>query len=78
MFFMDANQLIRNCNQMSTAALSPFQGQWVACSEDGCHILASATDLDALFQEIDRIGLSRYVLDRVPMPEEDFLGGTVT
>jgi hypothetical protein len=75
---MDANQLIRHCNQKSPEELSPFHGRWVAWSEDGCQILASAGDLDNLFQEIDRRGLNRYVLDRIPLPEEDFLGGTTT
>ena len=75
---MDANHLIRQCNQKSPEELSPFQGQWVAWSEDGCQILASAADLDNLFQEIDRKGLGRYVLDRLPLPDEDFLGGTTT
>ena len=75
---MDANQLIRQCNQKSPEELGPFHGQWVAWSDDGCQILASATDLDNLFQEIDRRGLRRYVLDRIPLPEEDFLGGTTT
>lgn len=72
---MDANQLIRCCNEKSSEELSPYQGQWVAWSDDGCRLLASATDLDGLFQELDRKGITRYVLDRIPLPEEDFLGG---
>jgi hypothetical protein len=72
---MDANQLIHNCNQMSAEELRPFHGQWVAWSDDGRQILASAADLDSLFHEIDRQGLTGYVLDRIPLPEEDFLGG---
>ena len=77
MFHMDANQLIRRCNQKTPEELSAFQRQWVAWSEDGCQILASAVDLDSLFQEIDRKGLTRYVLDLLPLPEEGFLGETV-
>jgi hypothetical protein len=72
---MDANQLIRNCNQRSLEELRPFFEQWVALSEDGREILASAADLENLFREIDRKGLSRYVLDYVSSPDEDFLGG---
>jgi len=72
---MDANQLIHECNQKTSEELSAFQGQWVAWSDDGRQILASAADLDTLFQEIDRKGLKRYVLDRIPLPDEDFLGG---
>jgi hypothetical protein len=72
---MDANRLIQQCNLKSLEELEPFQGQWVAWSEDGRQILASASDLDGLFQEIDDRGLTGYVLDRIPLPEEDFLGG---
>jgi hypothetical protein len=72
---MDPNQLIRNCNQKSLEELSPFFGKWVAWSEDGRDILASAPDLEKLFLEIDRKGLTDYVLDHIPLPEEDFLGG---
>jgi hypothetical protein len=72
---MDPNQLIHHCNQKSAAELSPYHGQWVAWSDDGRQILASAADLDALFHEIDRKGLTHYVLDRIPLPDEDFLGG---
>jgi hypothetical protein len=72
---MDANELIRHCNEKSAEDLSPLQGQWVAWSEDGAEILASARELDTLFREIDERGLTRYVLDRFPSPDEDFLGG---
>jgi hypothetical protein len=72
---MNVNQLIHNCNQKSAEDLSPFHGQWVAWSDDGQQILANAADLDGLFHEIDRKGLTGYVLDRIPLPEEDFLGG---
>jgi hypothetical protein len=72
---MDANELIRRCNEKSFEELAPFQGQWVAWSEDGRQILASGPDLQSLFQELDRKGLTRYVLDSIPRPEEDFLGG---
>jgi hypothetical protein len=73
---MDANELIVHSNQKSLEELCQFAGQWVAWSEDGRQILTSAADLDTLFQEIDRIGLRHYVLDRIPLPGEDFLGAT--
>jgi len=72
---MDPSQLIRNCNQKSLEELSPFFDQWVAWSEDGQVILASAGDLETLFLEIDRKGLKGYVVDHIPLPEVDFLGG---
>jgi hypothetical protein len=72
---MDANDLIRRCNDRSLDELAPFQGQWVAWSDDGREILANAPDLDNLFQVIDRKGLTRYVLDHVAPPDEDFIGG---
>jgi hypothetical protein len=72
---MDANKLIHHCNQKSADELSPFHGKWVAWLDDGRQILASAADLDSRFREIDRKGLTGYVLDRIPLPEEDFFGG---
>jgi hypothetical protein len=74
---MDSNELIRHCNQRSPAELAPFRGQWIAWSEDGRQILASAPDLDVLFQEIDRKALRDYVLDHLPSSDEDFLGGNI-
>ena len=44
----------------------------MAWSEDGRTILAGAPHLEALFEEIDRKGLTRYVLDRTPIGS-DFL-----
>jgi len=72
---MDANELIRNCNAKSAEELSSFEDQWVAWSEDGRTILASAPQLEALFQQIERKGLTRYVVDHLPPAGEDFLGG---
>ena len=72
---MDANELIRCCNEKSLKELSSFAGQWVAWSEDGRTILAGAPHLEALFEEIDRQGLTRYVLDHLPLPGEGSLGG---
>ena len=74
---MDANQLIRHCNEKSAEEMGPFAGQWIAWAEDGRQVLASAPDLDALFKEIDRKRLAAYVLDYIPIPGEDFLGATV-
>ncbi len=72
---MDANELIRHCNEKSLEELAPFQGQWVAWSADGRQILAGAPDLETLFRDIDSKGITRYVLDHIPLPEEDVLGG---
>ena len=74
---MNANQMIGQCNAKSLQDLVPYQGQWVAWSDDGRQILASAASLVLLFQEIDRQALTGYVIDSIPLPDEDFLGGTV-
>ena len=74
---MDANQFIRQCNTKTLDDLAPYQGQWVAWSEDGQQILANAANLEELYQQIDRKGLTGYVIDCIPLADEDFLGGAV-
>jgi hypothetical protein len=73
---MHANQHINELNRKTLQELAPYQGQWVAWSEDGKTVLAHAPDMGRLFQEIDRLGLTDYVIDSIPGPDEDFLGGS--
>ena len=61
--------------QHTPQELAPFQGQFVAWSEDGLHILAHGKDLPELFRELDRKGIVAYVIDSIPPQDEDFLGG---
>ena len=72
---MDANQLIRNCNEQTADDLAPYLGQFIAWSEDGRQILAHGKDLPQLFRELDLKGIVGYVIDSIPPQDEDFLGG---
>ncbi len=74
---MDSNLLIRHVSERSASDSTPFEGQFVAWSEDGLEILAHGRDLPELFREIDRLGMKGYVIDAIPPQDEDFLGGTV-
>jgi len=71
---MDANQLINELNRKTLEELAPYQGQWVAWSQDGKNVLAHAANENALYQEIDRLALKKYVIDYVPHADEDFIG----
>ncbi|GEM_PF-6606771 len=73
---MDANQHISELNRKTLEELAPYQGQWVAWSEDGKSVLAHAPDMKRLFQEVDRLGLTAYVIDSIAGPDEDFIGGS--
>lgn len=73
---MDANQLINELNRKTLEELAPYQGQWVAWARDGKNVLAHAPNMGELFREIDRLGLTDYVIDSIPNPDEDFLGGS--
>jgi len=72
---MDANHFIAECNRKSPQDLAPYTGQWVAWSEDGKNVLASASDEAALYREVDRLGLAHYVVEFIPGGDEDFIGG---
>ncbi len=72
---MDANELIRNCSAHTLEELAPYVGQYVAWSEDGRHVLAHANTWDDLFKEVDRQGITHYVIDYVPCEDDSFLGG---
>ena len=74
---MDANQLINELNRKTLEELAPYQGHYVAWSEDGKTALAHATDEQLLYDEIDRLALKKYVIDYVPHPGEDFMGGAL-
>jgi uncharacterized protein DUF5678 len=74
---MDANQLINELNRKTLEELAPYQGQWVAWSQDGKAVLAHGLNENALYQEIDRLALKKYVIDYVPRADEDFIGGAL-
>jgi hypothetical protein len=72
---MNANEFIRNCNTHTLEELAPYVRQYVAWSEDGKAILASAPDMNELFKKVDKEGITRYVIDFIFPPDEVFLGG---
>ncbi len=72
---MNTNEFIRNSTNLPPEYLSPFLEQHVAWSEDGQEILAHASDLDSLFNEIDRKGLTHYVIGFIPNCDLSDLGG---
>src|SRR5438552_237829 len=58
--------------------LARYQGQWVAFSADGCHVVAAADSLDGLEERLEAAGADprKLVLEGVPGPEDTLpLGG---
>ena len=75
---MNANQLIQECSAKTAQEMAPLEGQWVTWSKDGRQVLAHAADLDGLFREIDRKGVTDYVIDSIPPADKGFLGGATS
>ena len=63
---MDANEFIRNSSSHSAEELAPYEEQYVAWSKDGKRILAHAETLAGLYEEVDRKGMTDYVVGFVP------------
>ena len=74
---VDGNTFIRNQNERSLEELAPYEGQYVAWTEDGKRIVAHAPTLPELFAEADRLGITRYVIDFIFPPDEVCLGGAL-
>ncbi|HYT89596.1 MAG TPA: hypothetical protein VEL76_12890 [Gemmataceae bacterium] len=72
---MDSNTFIRNCEAHSLEELAPYQGQYVAWSEDGTTILGHAHELRDLYKEMNSKGITDYVTDWVFAPDEISFGG---
>lgn len=72
---MDPNELIRNIESHPLKKLQVYDGHYVAWSEDGKEILGHAPTLDELFAEVDRKGITRYVIDSISANDEVELGG---
>jgi hypothetical protein len=72
---MDTNEFIRNCNEHTLEELAPYEGQYVAWSEDGKRILAHATDETELYRELKRRAIIRYVIGFIPESDVSYLGG---
>jgi hypothetical protein len=72
---MDANRFIRNAEAHSPDELAPYQGQYVAWSEDGTTILGHAPELPELFKEMKAKGIAKYIIDWIFTPDELMSGG---
>jgi len=74
---MNSREFILNCNAHTAEEMAPYFEQHVAWSVDGKKILAHAKDLADLYKEVDRLGLSEYVISFVPDPNVVDLGGAL-
>jgi hypothetical protein len=65
----------RNLCNHTPEELAPYEGKQVAWSVDGKQILAAADTWDALYDEIDRLGLKEmeYVAGFVPKSDASYL-----
>jgi hypothetical protein len=72
---MHGNQFIHNTNAHCPEKLAPYLDQHVAWSEDGKEILAHASDLSELYRDLDRRGITNYVIGFVPADDISDLGG---
>jgi hypothetical protein len=71
---MGVNEFNRNVSAHTLEDLAPYEEQHVAWSEDGKHILAHAPSLAELYREVDRKGVTRYVIGFIPSGEVSDLG----
>jgi hypothetical protein len=65
----------RNLNKHTLEDLAPYEGQYVAWSIDGKHILLAAGTREELYALIDQQGLREYVAGYIPPFDVSFLGG---
>jgi hypothetical protein len=75
---MNGAEFIRNCNAFDPDELERYENQHVAWSDDGKQILAHAAELPDLIREIEKRGLTHYVLDFIPSGDAISLGGGLT
>jgi hypothetical protein len=72
---MDVKLFMRNTNSQAEEKLASYADRHVAWSEDGNEILAHASDLRELYAELDRRGITGYVIDYIPPADLSDLGG---
>jgi len=66
---MNGSEFNRNISAHSAEELAPYEGQYVAWSEDGNRILAHAQVEEDLYREIDRQQIKEYVVGFIPSPD---------
>jgi hypothetical protein len=69
---MNTNEFNRNLSAHTAEELAPYQEQHVAWSEDGKQILAHAPTQEELYDEIDRRGLTHYVVGFIPAADVSY------
>ncbi len=71
---MDSNEFNRNLCTHTAEELAPYEGRHVAWSVDGKQILAAADSDEALYEEVDRLGLKQmeYVVGFVPRSDVSY------
>jgi hypothetical protein len=57
-------------NEWTPEQLKPYEGKFVAWSMDAERILAAAICREYLDAELRRLGITEYVEDYIPTPEE--------
>src|SRR5436305_1877590 len=67
---LNPHEFIDNMNAKTLEELAPYEGKYVAMSQDGKEFLAVGGSWDELYTEIKRLGLTRYVADYIPTREE--------
>jgi hypothetical protein len=72
---MNQQEFVENMNNHTLEELAPYEGQQVAWSEDGKTVLAHGVTDEELYAEIDRIGITRYVICYVPRADDIYPGG---
>ncbi|MCI0459107.1 MAG: DUF5678 domain-containing protein [Gemmataceae bacterium] len=71
---MDSNEFNRGICSHTPEELEPYEGRHVAWSLDGKRILAAADSYEALFEEVDRLGIKEmeYVAGFVPRSDVSY------
>jgi len=72
---MNGSEFNRNISDHSAEELAPYEGQFVAWSEDGKQILAHASEEEDLHREIVRQQIKGFVVGFIPESDISDLGG---
>jgi hypothetical protein len=77
---LEFSEFEKNRQRFTDDELQPYQGKWVGFSLDGCRIVAGATTLEELKEEVERAGdnISNVALEFIDLENECFMGGSET
>lgn len=70
---IDMVRYAKNRRQISSEALAPYAGQWVAISGDGTCVLTSGHDLETAEANLAALGIPGNAVgwERIPGPDEN-------